>query len=52
MLSEDDNIITSDSVVTLSELESRPLRNVFDTAFNPHVRSKKAMEAVAYLTQS
>lgn len=51
VLREADTILAADSVVVLSDQESRRFLAVLDAPFRPNERLQKAMEAAAGLTQ-
>lgn len=51
VLREADATIAADSMVTLSEQESRHFLAALDAPFEPNDRLKKAMDAAARLTQ-
>lgn len=51
VLREADATIAADTVVTLSETESRRFLDALDTPIRPNARLKKAMESAARLTQ-
>ncbi|NID14779.1 DUF1778 domain-containing protein [Luteibacter yeojuensis] len=51
VLREADTTIAADTVVTLSEQESRRFLAALDEPFRPNDRLKKAMDAAARLTQ-
>lgn len=51
VLREADTAIAADTVVTLSEQESRRFLAALDAPFRPNDRLKKAMAAAARLTQ-
>lgn len=51
VLREADTTIAADSVVMLSEQESRRLLAALDEQFRPNDRLKKAMDAASRLTQ-
>ena len=51
VLREADAAIAADTVVTLSEAESRRFLDALDAPFHPNARLKQAMESAAGLTQ-
>lgn len=51
VLREADAAIAADTVVTLSEAESRRFLDTLDAPFRPNARLKKAMESAARLAQ-
>ncbi|MGC9561434.1 DUF1778 domain-containing protein [Brachymonas sp. M4Q-1] len=51
VLREADAAIAADTVVTLSEAESRRFLDALDAPFRPNARLKQAMESAAGLTQ-
>ncbi|MBV8048894.1 MAG: DUF1778 domain-containing protein [Paludibacterium sp.] len=51
VLREADTTIAADTVVTLSEQESRRFLAALDAPFSPNDRLQKAMDAAAKLTQ-
>lgn len=51
VLREADAAIAADTIVTLSEDESRRFLAALDEPFRPNTRLKKAMDAAARLTQ-